>query len=108
MSATEPGLNACWSCGGKVDDSDAYCRHCGKGLSKNIPWYYGHAGIILLTVTVLGPFSLRLVWKSPRLSANVKWAYTVGILLLTWYAGSRLYSTMQNAAASLGRLPAGY
>ena len=96
----------CWNCKGAIDASDSFCRHCGKGQGKNVPWYYDHAGIIILTVAALGPFSLNFVWKSPVLSRTAKWAYTAGILAFTWYAGTKLYAAWQTATAAIsGNLP---
>lgn len=81
---------ACWSCGEPVDPADRYCRSCGKGQGAHLPWYYKPWGIVALTVFGLGPFSIFLVLRSPRLSPGAKAAYTAGILLVTVYAAHRL------------------
>ena len=81
----------CWACGGKIAAEDNYCRFCGKGQGKHIPWYYKHWGIIVLTVCI-GPFSLIFVWKSPLLSRQAKWVYTALILAATWYVGVKIYN----------------
>ena len=93
---------SCWHCGGVIASVDQFCRHCGRGQGKNVSWYYSHAGIIALTLTMLGPFSLRFVWKSPVLTKAAKWAYTAGILAFTWYVGSKLYGAWQTAISMLG------
>ena len=82
---------ACWACGGKISPEDNYCRFCGKGQGKLIPWYYKHWGIIALTAA-MGPFSLILVWKSPLLSRRTKWACTAAITALTWYVVFQIYN----------------
>lgn len=81
----------CWNCSGSIAGTDSYCRFCGKGQGKLVPWYYSHLGIIVLTVAVVGPFSIRFVWKSPLLSKQVKWVYTAAILIFTYYAASKFY-----------------
>jgi heme A synthase len=80
----------CWNCGRSIHEIDNYCRHCGK--SRKVPWYYGHAGIILLTLFCLGPFSLWFVWKSPIISGKAKWAYTIVILGFTIYIAIGVYN----------------
>jgi len=103
MTQTVP-CRACWK---EVDLSDNYCRHCGKGLGRHIPFYYGHAGIIVLTFCALGPFSLFLVWRSPVLSKSAKWAYTAAILAFTGWtllAAYRIYTLLMGQFRALGLL----
>ncbi|MCX5785455.1 MAG: hypothetical protein NTX59_07185 [Elusimicrobia bacterium] len=83
--------SACWACAGIIAPEDNYCRFCGKGQGKCVPWYYKHWGIITLTLLAMGPFSIVFVWKSPLLSRRAKWAYTVVIAALTWYIVSKIY-----------------
>jgi len=85
-------MSVCWACGGKISTEDNYCRFCGKGQGKRIPWYYKHRGIIALTLLAMGPFSLIFVWKSPLLSRRAKWAYTAAITALTWYVAFKIYN----------------
>ena len=99
MELTDTAL--CWNCGGKIAPVDKYCRHCGKGQGGKLPWYYSHAGIIAITLLGLGPFSLGYVWKSPRLSREAKWVYTVLILVLTWYLVSYVYDFYTRLTATL-------
>ena len=89
----------CWNCGKKIDLLDSFCRHCGKGQGSHIPWYYGHFGIIVLTLLAMGPFSLILVWKSPRLGTAARWAYSAAIMLFSWYAFKKLYDLWQTVSS---------
>jgi len=73
----------CWRCSSPVSPQDKYCHNCAIGLGSRIPWYYSHFGIIFLTFAALGPFSLYLVWKSPRISPTARKIYTVLIALFT-------------------------
>jgi len=93
MEFTDPETPApCWNCKAIIAQRDKYCRYCGKGQGSNVPWYYSHFGIIVMTLFGLGPFSLGLVWKSPRLSREAKVAYTLGILVFTWYVAMYIYN----------------
>ena len=80
----------CWSCKASIDIEDNFCRRCGKGRGKSIPWQYTHWGVILLTF-MFGPFSLYFIWKSPIISQNAKWAYTAVIFLITWQVVYAIY-----------------
>lgn len=56
--------------------------------NHSIPWYYRPLGIALLTLLVLGPLTLPLVWRSPALGPRSKWTATALILgfsaILAW------------------------
>lgn len=102
-----PQRACCWACGAEIGSQDRYCRHCGKGQGEQIPWYYRHWGIILMTLFGLGPFSLVLVWRSPLLSREARAAYTAAILLVTWFVADRLYRVWAFFQETMGGM-AGY
>ena len=81
---------ACWRCAKPAAAEDKYCRHCGSSLLR-FPWYYQHWGVILLTLSALGPFSIVLVWRSPVFSRKAQWAYTAVIAGASWYFGMTSY-----------------
>ncbi len=106
MNDTLPAVLNCWGCGAALDSGDNYCRNCGRGQGKNIPWYYGHFGIVVLTVAVMGPLSLIFVWRSPLLSRAAKAVYTAAITIFTWYVVVTLQKLWQAANSLLsGALP---
>ena len=80
----------CWSCAKPVDAADHYCRHCGQGQGSYVSWYYHPLAIAFLTVFLMGPFSLVLVWKSPGMSSRGRWVATALILAFTVYLGYSL------------------
>lgn len=53
-----------------------------------VRWYHRPIGIALLTIFVLGPLALPLVWRSPALGPRGRWIGTgliVGFtMLLVW------------------------
>lgn len=98
---------ACWSCTRALDAADRYCRHCGKGQAGHVPYYYKHAGILLLTLCALGPFALYLVWRSPVLSRPARWVYTGLIAAFTWWlivTTHGVYTTVMGQLDQLGLL----
>jgi len=68
-----PALTACWSCRGVIAPGDKFCRHCGRRQMRGDTWYFQAGWILFLALTVLGPFALPLVWRSPHLSRSQKW-----------------------------------
>lgn len=96
---------ACWACGSPLDPADKYCRNCGRGQNERAAWYYKPWGIIVLTLFGLGPFSIILVWRSPRLSPAAKAGYTAAILLLTAYAVHRFRQLLALYQSALTGMP---
>ena len=92
---------ACWDCGGGIDAKDRYCRYCGKGQGAHVAWFYQPWGIAVSALLGLGPFALPLVWRSPRLSPQAKWLWTVALLALTAWAGWLFYQAWLNATRML-------
>jgi hypothetical protein len=85
----------CWSCTHPVDAADHYCRYCGNGQGRFLQWYYRPVWIMVLTVTALGPLSLFLVWRTPRLSQTGRWIATVLIVGVTVYLGYHLWQALR-------------
>jgi len=71
-------------------------------VENRVAWYYKPVGIVLLTLFVLGPLSLPLVWRSPVISPRGRWIGTALIVLFTvaliwqvWVAVKLTLSLMQ-------------
>jgi len=93
MAESEPS-EGCWHCAWEIDPRDRFCRQCGQGQGAWIPWYYRPLALTLLALTVLGPFVLPLVWRTPYLGRSAKWAASLGLVALTAYLGWRLTVTV--------------
>jgi hypothetical protein len=50
---------------------------------------------MVLTVTALGPLSLFLVWRTPRLGQASRWIATVVIMGVTVYLGHQLWQVLR-------------
>lgn len=70
---------ACERCRRPLPHGAIYCPACGKKQNAEA-WYYKPLWIILLTVFILGPFSLPLVWRSPYMDKPAKWILSALIL----------------------------
>ena len=74
----------CPRCHTPIGVTDCYCSHCGKTLQPRMGFWYGHGGILLLTL-LAGPFSLICVWMSHKISLTAKWLWTLFITAATVY-----------------------
>ena len=66
-----------------MGEAATFCPHCGQRLDAGSAWFYDPLWIVVLALTVLGPFALLLVWKSTRLSATGKAFLATAILVYT-------------------------
>ena len=74
----------CPKCGLSCEETDNYCRHCGRALKPGRNFFNSHTGIILLAL-VVGPFALPLVWTSKRIGMVAKILYSVVLLAMGYY-----------------------
>lgn len=96
-------LLTCKSCHVRVEETDNFCRHCGRSLKQGYSFIYSHTGLIVLAF-VLGPFALPCVWLSHRISLIAKLIYTVIFALIGYYfvvACYRIFQLTQLAAQEL-------
>jgi hypothetical protein len=98
---------ACWSCSGRIDSQDKFCRHCGNGQGENLPWYYKTWGLIFLALFGLGPFVLPMVWRSPALDRGRKLILSAAVCAFTVYVCWRMYTLTQDLNAALSGSLAG-
>jgi hypothetical protein len=94
-------VTRCWSCGWAVDARDRYCRACGQGLGAAIAWYYRPIWIAVLALTVLGPFAVLLIWRTPFLGRTAKALATAALLAVTVWVAWRLTVDVQTLLQEL-------
>lgn len=93
----------CTRCHAPVDETDNYCRACGKSLKKGYGFLFTHSGIILMTL-VLGPFALPCVWFSRLISPTAKWIYSVILLIIGYYFVLMCYHTFMTVQQTMHTL----
>jgi hypothetical protein len=69
--------------------------------TEAIHWYYKPVAIALLTIFVLGPLALPLVWRTPVLSSRGKAIVTLLILGYTALLCWEVWVTVQLVLAQL-------
>ena len=101
----------CRKCGLSIDAIDNYCRHCGRPQRRMPSWYDRPAWIVLLTLFVLGPLALILVWRSPIMGRLEKWFLAIFILAYTgllihgcWQAAMVATKMLQEMSTDVGQL----
>ena len=100
-------MNTCPRCQNPTDETDNYCRHCGRSLKPGTGFLFSHTGIILLAF-VLGPFALPFVWMSKTIGLGAKWIYTALLALISVYffmVCYRSFLMLQEAAQTLMTVP---
>jgi len=94
-------MSVCWRCGHLIDAADRYCRRCGQGQGAWLPWYYKPIWLVVLGLTVLGPFVLPLVWRTPRLGRTEKWIVSVLLIAIFAYVGLELAAAVRELGRAL-------
>lgn len=84
----------CWNCKKEIDSPDHYCRYCGKGQGKYVPYYYNPIGIWIMFLC-LGPFAVFFVYRSPVLSKKKKFIISAIMLSLGIWLISCMVNTVQ-------------
>lgn len=90
----------CPRCHAQLDETDNFCRRCGKSLRAGTGFFYTHSGIILLTLAV-GPLALITLWLSKLISTPAKWVYTALITAFTVYGVIAFYRIMTQLQEAL-------
>ena len=93
-------MNTCPRCKNPTEQTDNYCRHCGKSMRPGQGFLFTHAGIVLMAL-ILGPFALPCVWMSRVIGTTAKWLYTLLLAAMGVYLVLMLhqsYLMIQEAA----------
>ena len=100
-------LHTCRHCQSVIDETDNYCRQCGRSLKPGYNFWFSHTGIILLAL-VAGPFALPFVWMSKVIGPAAKWIYSVILLLVGYYFAVLCYKLFLLTQASLSFFSQGF
>ena len=81
---------------GMIHDNAVKCCFCNEFLKKEIqvPWYFSRI-FITMALMFIGPFVLPLIWFHPTMSKIKKVAFSVFLLMVTFYFIQVFFSVQQ-------------
>jgi hypothetical protein len=97
----------CPKCREAINPADAFCRFCGARQQVTDPFYYHPVWILVLALTVLGPFALALVWRSKRMDTTTKAvlaAIIVAYSIFTFYTAYKLCAILYEHFSLLNQI----
>ena len=97
----------CPKCREAISPADAFCRFCGTRQQVADPFYYHPVWILVLALTVLGPFALALVWRSRRMDTTTKAvlaAIIVAYSIFTFYTAYKLIAILYEHFSLLNQI----